>query len=453
MTDFWTFELVSDALGDLLEGARPMGTAPIAGITTNSRAVQPGQLFVALKGERFDGHDFIAEATSRGAVALLVSNASRAGDTGVPAFVVPDTLIALGRLATYWRKVWGKTVIGVAGSNGKTSTKELLRAALSRTFEVHATTGNLNNRIGVPLTLLAIPPECDLAVIEIGTSLPGEVRILRDIALPDISIVTSIAEEHLEGLGDLEGVLREEADAFEGVSVGITPSGQPEIGAAARGRAKRIVEGGLDAGDLKADRWKMGPEGLGSVVVEGVEFAPPLRGAHNLRNMMLAIAAAKECGVPLADAARGIAEMPQPKMRVSWEKLGDAILINDAYNANPGSTRAAIELLSGASESRQRVMVLGTMRELGPGSAACHDDIVRLALTSGAELIAGIGDFAESFKRVGGGDERLIMANDVEDLWPRLAPRLAPDAIILLKASRGVELERIVPHLTAWAGH
>lgn len=452
MTGIWTLDSVSDALGEMLREARPRGTQSFTGITTDSRSVSKGQLFVALRGEKFDGHDFIRDVVAAGAAAVLISDATRAVDIGVPAFVVEDTLVALGRLGTFWRNVWGKTVIGVAGSNGKTSTKELLRAALGKTFEVHATTGNLNNRIGVPLTLLSIPPESDLAVIELGTSLPGEVEILRDIALPDIAIVTSIAEEHLEGLGDLEGVLREEAAVFEGVSVAIVPSAQPEIGEAA-GKAKRIVSAGLDSGDLKASKWGISPEGLGKVIVEDVEFAPPIRGAHNLRNMMLAIAAARECGVDLESAARGIAEMPQPKMRVAWEKIGNAILINDAYNANPGSTRAAIELISASGDSRQKVIVLGTMRELGARSAECHDDIAAIALESGAQVVAGIGEFAQALERVGKNDERVVVGEDVDDLWPKLAPRLARDAIILLKASRGVQLERVVPHITAWAGH
>lgn len=452
MTGFWNLDRVTDALGDLLHEARPRGTTPLSGISTDSRAVKSGQLFVALRGEKFDGHDFLEDVAKAGAAGVVISDAARARGLGIPAFVVEDTLVALGSLGTFWRKVWGKTVIGVAGSNGKTSTKELLKAALGPSFQVHATTGNLNNRIGVPLTLLAIPAEADIAVIELGTSLPGEVAILREIARPDIAIVTSIAEEHLEGLGDLDGVLREEAAVFDGSPVGIVPSSQPEIAEAAAGKSRRIVSAGLDAGDVKADTWSIDPHGLGKAVVRGVEFAPPIRGVHNLRNMMLAIAAAVECGVDLESAARGISGMPQPKMRVAWEKVGKAILINDAYNANPGSTRAAIELITSSGESRQRVIVLGTMRELGPKSAECHDDIAALALQSGAQVVAGIGEFAPALERMGKGDARVVTADDVDDLWPKLAPRLAPDAIILLKASRGVQLERVVPHITAWAG-
>jgi len=423
----------------------------VSGITTDTRKIGKGDVFLALRGERFDGHDYLRDAVRDGASALVVSRAPKLDTLGVPIFEVRDTLIALGALAHYWRRAWGKTIIGVAGSNGKTSTKDLLRAALSRSYTVHATTGNLNNRIGVPLTLLALPPEADVAVVELGTSLPGEVAILREIVEPDIALVTSIAEEHLEGLGDLAGVLREEAAIYEGVAVGIAPSAQPEIAEAARGKAKRVVVAGLDANaGVKPDRWEIGSDGLGVIEIAGATVRPPVRGLHNLRNAMLALAVARECGVSYEDAAAGIAGMQQPKMRSAWEQVGDVTLINDAYNANPGSTRAAIELLKGTGSGRQRVIVLGTMRELGAASEQCHADIAGLALASGADIVAGIGEFAPALEKHKE-RERVITAPDVEDLWPQLQARLQRNAIILLKASRGVQLERLVPHLTTWA--
>ena len=450
-TGFWTLDTIAAALAGEAVGKLPRGSAELTGITTDTRKIGKGNAFLALRGERFDGHDYLRDAVRDGAAALIVSKAPKVDTLGVPIFEVRDTLIALGALGHYWRRTWGKTVIGVAGSNGKTSTKDLLRAALSRAYTVHATTGNLNNRVGVPLTLLALPPEADVAVIELGTSLPGEVAILRDIAEPDIALVTSIAEEHLEGLGDLAGVLREEAAAYEGVAVGIAPSAQPEIADAARGKTKRVIVAGLDdSADLKPDRWEIGPDGLGVIEIAGVTVRPPVRGLHNLRNAMLALAVAHECGVSYEDAAEGIAGMPQPKMRSAWEQVGNVTLINDAYNANPGSTRAAIELLQGTGSGRQRVIVLGTMRELGAASEQCHADIAGLALASGADIVAGIGEFAPALEKQNE-RERVITAPDVEDLWPRLEARLQRNAIILLKASRGVQLERLVPHLTTWA--
>jgi len=450
-TGFWTLDRIAAALEEHATGSLPRGSASVNGITTDTRKIGKGDVFVALKGERFDGHDYLRDAVRDGAAALVVSKVPKLNTLGVPIYEVQDTLIALGALGRYWRRAWGKTIIGVAGSNGKTSTKDLIKAALTRAYSVHATTGNLNNRIGVPLSLLSLQPDSEIAVIELGTSLPGEVAILRDIAQPDIALVTSIAEEHLEGLGDLAGVLREEAAVYDGVPVGIAPSAQPEVAAAAAGRAGRVIVAGLEpTADLKPDRWEMGADGLGVIEIGGVSIRPPVRGLHNLRNAMLALAVARECGVSYEDAAAGIAAMPQPKMRSAWEQLGTVTLINDAYNANPGSTRAAIELLQGTGSGRQRVIVLGTMRELGAASEQCHADIAGLALASGADIVAGIGEFApalEKHKERG----RVITAPDVEDLWPQLQARLQRDAIILLKASRGVQLERLVPHLTTWA--
>lgn len=449
---FWTLDRIAEALAPLSPVNLPRGRSGVNRITTDTRGIQHGDAFLALKGERFDGHDFLRQAVDAGASALIVSSPPKVGSMGVPVFEVGDTLIALGELGRFWRRAWGKTIVGVAGSNGKTSTKDLIRAALSEVYDVSATTGNLNNRIGVPLSLLAIPRESDIAVIELGTSLPGEVEILRKIVEPDIVVVTSIAEEHLEGLGDLPGVLREEAAAFVGAKVGIAPAEQPEIGEAARGKAEKVVVAGLDAGfDLSPEKWNLGSDGLGCVELEGVSVQPPLRGIHNLRNAMLALAVARECGVSFADAKRGIEKMPQPKMRTAWTQIAGVTLINDAYNANPGSSRAAIELIAGADAKRPRVIVLGTMRELGATSAQLHEEIAALALASGAETVAGIGEFAPALEKVGKGRPEVLIGDDVEDLWPKLESRLKPDSIILLKASRGVQLERLVPHLTTWA--
>jgi UDP-N-acetylmuramoyl-tripeptide--D-alanyl-D-alanine ligase len=224
--------------------------------------------------------------------------------------------------------------------------------------------------------------------------------------------------------------------------------------AMADARAARVVVAGLGAGDVRATRWgriddAAGSAGGGWLEVEGTRMEVPLRGEHNLRNAMLALAVARECGVELAAVARGIAAMEQPKMRLAAEPLGRATLINDAYNANPGSTRAAIDLLDGTAKGKQRVLVLGTMRELGAGAAALHAEIAKRAVESSIEVVAGIGDFAPALTALGNG--RVITAPDVDELWTKLRAKLAPDAVILLKASRGVKLERLVPHLTAWA--
>ena len=443
---FWTLDRIADALGD-----GPRGPTAISRISTDTRNVGQGSCFVALKGETFDAHEFLADAVKNGAAALVVNDARKAAGLGVPVYEVADTLIALGLLGRYRRRVWGRPVVGVVGTNGKTSTKELLKAALGGAYTVHATVGNYNNLVGVPLTLFALPDDAEIAVIEMGTNHPGEVEALRVVVEPDIVVVTSIAEEHLEGLGDLAGVLREEASACKGVSLAITPAAQPEVAEAARPLAKRTVSAGLDSGDIRPTLWGVEPDGRGWVEYEGTRVRIPLRGVHNTRNAMLAIAVARESGVSMDALAAGIAAMPSPPMRVNFESHGRATIINDAYNSNPGSARVALELLEHAGKDRQRVAVLGTMLEMGEQADRLHDEVARTALDSPVELIVGVGGFVDALLRVAPGDARTVGGADPAAAWDAMRSRLAPDAVILLKGSRGVRLERLVPLIAEWA--
>ena len=448
---YWTLERVARALQTGPRTRRALG-----GVSTDTRTIRRGDVFVALRGESFDAHDFLTSARDAGAAALVVEDATRAVGLGLPVYVVPDTLVALGQLANAWRKAWGRTLIAVAGSNGKTSTKELLKAALQRRLVVHATTGNLNNRIGVPLMLLAMPSDAELAVIEVGTNTPGEIATLRAICEPDIAVLTSIGEEHLEGLGDLHGVLREEADVFHDVLLAIVPSVHPEVTALARARAKAVVRAGLSStdeapADFTPTAWGLDNEGRVWLEVEETRVVLPLRGAHQAANAMLAVAAARACGVPLADAAAGMAAMPVPNMRGVWTELGHAVLINDAYNANPASMRAALDLLAAVGAGRQRVAILGSMRELGAHADVQHRAIAQAALDSPAELVVGVGAFADALAQLAPHDARVVMAQELDGLWPLLESRLSRNAVILLKASRGMRLERLLPTLTTWA--
>ena len=449
---FWTLRRLHAAL--------ELGVAddrPIRAICTDTRAVQPGDCFLALVGETFDAHDFLAEAVAKGAAAVIVNSGVRAAGLGVPALVVENTLHALGALGRYKRRAWGGPVVAVGGSNGKTSTKELIRGALSARLNVHATTGNLNNQIGVPLTLLALPDNTDVAVIEVGTNEPGEIAILRAITEPNIAVVTAIQEEHLEGFGDLAGVLAEEASLCDGIATVIIPAVEADLLREATARVARtgsVVSVGLGDGMLAATAHGLHADGRGWMDVSGTRVEVPLRGAHNLRNAMLALAVASECGLSVADAAQGIAGIDVgsvPAMRSSVAPLGSALLINDAYNANPGSARAAIALLGDVAGSRPRVIVLGTMRELGAASERSHREIAAAALASGAGVVAGIGEFVAALGTVSHGATTVVTAPDVDELWPLLQPLLPSHAAILLKASRGVRLERLVPYLTDWS--
>ena len=442
---FWTLDRVAEALASLAVTPPPRGSSPLSSVSTDTRTVAAGNLFVALRGERFDAHEFLADAVAKGATALVVSDAKAAATLGVPAFVVSDTTVALGLLGRYRRRAWGRTIVAVAGSNGKTSTKELTSAALGTRLSIYATRGNLNNHVGVPLTLLAIPDDADVAVVEIGTNHPGEVAALRAFVEPDVAIGTSIGEEHLEGLGDLAGVLREESAVFAGVGVAITPAAQPEVGEAARTLAQSTVSAGLTAGDVHPDSWTISPDGAGVLRFGDVEVRPPLRGEHNLRNAMLAIAAARSLGISIEDAAAGIARTPALPMRSAWVEIGRFTVINDAYNANPASARESLRMLAALDTTRQRVAILGSMLELGSAGPALHDEIARLALRGPAQIIAGVGEFDRALTAAAPNDARIITAADAPDLWPAISQRLAPDAVILLKGSRGTRLERLIP--------
>ena len=422
------------------------------GISTDTRTVCAGDVFVALRGERFDGHAFLGDAVGKGAVAVVVDDGAPAAGLGVPTFVVPDTLRALGALGAYARTAWARPVIAVGGSNGKTTTKELVRAALGSTLAVHATAGNLNNRIGVPQTLLALPEAADIAVVEVGTNQPGEIAILRDIARPDIALITTVQEEHLEGFGDLAGVMAEEMSLCDGVALAVVPAAEPAVVARARASAERIVTAGVSMGDVRADAWGLGAEGRAWLRLGDITVNVPAPGAHNAANAMLAMAVARACGVSDADAGRGIEAATFPPMRSAVSALGDAVLINDAYNSNPGSVRAALALLEAVGAGRPTVAILGTMRELGAQSDALHDDVARATLASDVDLIGAIGEFAAAFERVAPGSTRVVGAADPELLWPRIESRIDRRAAILLKASRGVRLERLVPRLAVWAG-
>jgi UDP-N-acetylmuramoyl-tripeptide--D-alanyl-D-alanine ligase len=451
---FWTDLRVRQALG--LEG----GDSALGydGVTTDTRAVADGDLFVALKGDRFDGHEFLDHARRSGARGAVVSDPPTSAPEGLALYTVEDTLTALARLAAHRRDSIGATFIGVVGSNGKTTTKELTRAVLAERFQTYATEGNLNNQIGVPLTLLRMPADTEMAVIEMGTNRPGEISLLTAIVRPDHVIITSIGEEHLELLGDLEGVLREEISVLEGLA----PKGRvflaEEPDALSRkaremvGR-KRIKTAGLGEGsDLRPDGGERGIHVMedGSTLWRwrGLEVRLPIPGRFNVRNALLALGVAVEVGIHPRQAIGGLADVKLPKLRGEWVRYGELKILADCYNANPPSVAAAIDLLGTLPTRGRRLAVLGTMRELGENSERLHavaaDRIARLA-GSQIDVIVATGEFVPAFEkhraRLG---EQLVAVTDPVEAFRAVAPSLRPTDTILLKASRGDRLERWV---------
>ncbi|HVH12364.1 MAG TPA: UDP-N-acetylmuramoyl-tripeptide--D-alanyl-D-alanine ligase, partial [Longimicrobium sp.] len=434
------------------------GAMEFEGISTDTRSIAPESLFVALRGANFDGHDYLAQAAEAGARAAVVSRTEGAPE-GMPLFVVPDTLHALGALARHRRRALTGRVVAVAGSNGKTTTKELLRAVLSPAFRVHATDANLNNQVGVPLTLLATPDEAEAVIVETGTNEPGEIALLSRIVEPDAAIITSIGEEHLEGLGSVEGVLQEELAAFDALrphGVGFVadePAELPE-GAMERigGMRLRVAGLGPEAGlrpDGGAEGVRFRPDGSTEWSFRGVPVHLPLPGMHNVRNALLALGVAAEWGVPMEDAARGLAAMKAPKMRNEWMRIGPMSLIADCYNANPPSMRAALDLLATLPAEGEKVAVIGTMRELGNHGDRLHRELALHAaglVGHGIDRVVATGDFVPAFAALdsdlGAG---LIAAEDPMEAYEALRPTLRGSETLLLKGSRGVRLERWLP--------
>jgi UDP-N-acetylmuramoyl-tripeptide--D-alanyl-D-alanine ligase len=345
----------------------------------------------------------------------------------------------------------------VTGSNGKTTTKEMLRAVLGTKYRVHATTGNLNNLIGTPLTLLAAPDDAEVLVVELGTSLPGEIAQLGAIVEPDVAVVTGVSEEHLEGLGDLQGVLKEETAILHTIKpdgFAVVADEPPEL--AAEARSALPDEGTLHVAgwseradeDLRARDVRLDENGNVHFYWNNAEVHVPLRGRHNARNALLAIAIARGWGVDLATAIAALSQLKPAKMRGELHQYGKLTVIADCYNSNPASLASAIDLLESLPQRRRRVAIVGSMLELGPTSAELHERAAQEIADTKIDLIVATGLFVPAFEAlrselVG----RIVIEQDPVAAWPLVEQQLRGDEIVLLKGSRGVALERLLPHL------
>jgi UDP-N-acetylmuramoyl-tripeptide--D-alanyl-D-alanine ligase len=428
----WTDLEVRRALGMNPERARP--GVEFTGVGSDSRKVEPGQLLVALRGERFDGHDFVPDALARGAAGVVVSR-EVAVEESTLLYPVADTLTALGALARHRRLALKARVVGITGSSGKTTAKELLREALTGSYRVHATAGNLNNRVGLPQTLLAAPSDAQVLVLELGTNEPGEIGILTGIAAPDTGVITTVSETHLEGVavvGDEPGALAKRARALLGgrklLVAGLGAGADPEL---------RAYHARADELGRYRFRW-MG---------EAVELQLP--GRHSVRNALLALAVAHALGVPPREAARRVRRARPWGMRSELRTLGGLTLLVDCYNANPQSVRAALDLLVATQRLGPRVAVLGSMLELGERTQLLHREALEDALARPLDLVLATGLFAEAARWVElpvGGPE-LLAAPSLEEAGDLLMQRLGGTEVVLLKASRGVAMERLVPRL------
>jgi UDP-N-acetylmuramoyl-tripeptide--D-alanyl-D-alanine ligase len=431
--------------------AAALGTAVPAdlaftGVSTDSRAVRSGELFVALAGERFDAHQFLPQAAQGGARAAVV----RRGTAPVPGLVllpVDDTLSALGRLARSRRRDVPGPVVAVTGSNGKTATRAMLKAALSTRWRTHATRENLNNLVGVPLTVLEAADDVEALVVECGASVPGEVARLRDVVEPTVGVVTNVSAAHLAGFGSQEQVMKEKVSLLEGVSLGVVGQRPPELAARARAAARRVTVAGLAPGaDFSPDTWHVNERGRPVLTVQGTHISLPLVGRHQAENATVVLAVCRELGLDVARVGEALAQVELPHGRCEIVSAGGLTLINDTYNANPVSLAAALEVARSIRGNRPLVILVGTMLELGEDSRGLHEEMARQVVAAGPDLIGAVGEFVPPLERQHLG-ARLLTAADADALGRAVAGRLEGGELVLLKASRGVQMEKAIPHL------
>lgn len=452
----WTLDKVARSVDGALTGAPD---AVVRRVVTDSRRVRPGDLFVALRGPRFDGHAFAAEAWSAGAEAVLGEAGRLAGaPSGGGRVAVEDSRRALGRLAAAYRLEFTGPVIAVAGSNGKTTVKGLLASVLGQRLRTHASEASFNNDIGVPLTLLGLEPAHQTAVVEVGTNHPGELASLLQIVRPNHGVLTCLGNEHLEFFGDFDGVLEEEgclADAVpENGRLFVHADGPGVAAIVRRARAPVVTAGWNRSADWRVTGAVIDRSGTRfSLRAPRVEFNREYRlgllGVHQVANAALAVAVGAWLGLSPEETAQGLAAAEAGPMRLRAYDCGGITLLDDSYNANADSMRAALATLRDLAVGRRSIAVLGGMAELGRRSAAEHGAVGEAAAFSGLDLLVATGpmrgELAEGARRAG--LTAVHEAEEVEAVQRFLEERLRPGDVVLVKASRAARLERLVTSL------
>jgi len=447
----WTLARAVDCVGGVLHGT----DVAFSGVGTDSRADCNGQLFVALRGERFDGHDYVAAAQAAGAVAAMVD---RPLALDLPQWVVDDTRLGLRRLASAWRDRFPGRVVAITGSNGKTTVKEMVAAILAQVGRVRATQGNLNNDIGMPLTLLGARDE-DFLVLEMGANHHGEIGYMTEIARPEVALITNAGRAHLEGFGSVEGVARAKGEIARGLpeqGVFIVSGDSPYLGLwreLVNGR--RMLTFALDGpADLSAPtesiRVAWGAEGfrtsfVARVAGEDWPLTLALAGAHNVRNALAATAVALALGLDRTAIAAGLATLTPVKGRLYPRPCRGVGVIDDSYNANPDSIAAAIAVL--ARLAGRRWLILGDLGELGEAAAHLHAEVGERARAAGLERLLTVGTLSAAASRAFGAGAEHFATQDA--LLTRLQSELRPGDYILVKGSRLARMERLVEALCA----
>jgi UDP-N-acetylmuramoyl-tripeptide--D-alanyl-D-alanine ligase len=423
----------------------------VSGYSIDSRTVGTGQLFFAVKGERLDGHEFVGEALEKGAVAAIVRN-DRLGqyaDT-TRLLAVEDTLVALQTLATAVRKLWGRPLVAVTGSVGKTTTKEAIAHVLGVRFGVLKSEGNLNNHFGLPLMLLKLEPQHAVAVIEMGMSHAGEIRALARIAQPEIGVVTNVAPVHLEFFDSIADIARAKYELIESLpasGAAVLNADDQYVSQFARGfKGKKVMYGTHSTADVRAENFQpKGAEGSEFDVVIGntrEHAALPLVGAHNVLNALAAVAVGVERGLKPAEAVGALASLAPADKRGQVLQLGNITVINDCYNSNPTALNAMVDALA-AMPAQRRIVVAGEMLELGPAAEEMHRCAGKHVAEKKIDVLVGVRGLAEAMvdDASQAGTRAEFVASPV-DAGEWLARETRDGDVVLLKASRGVKLEK-----------
>ena len=456
MPPFTVQDIVRATQGALVTGDLAV---PVTGVSIDSRTLGVGEAFFAIRGYRLDGHAFLGEAAGRGAACLVVHSLHDDVPANVPLVLVEDTTKALGRLAAYHRARFSIPVVAVTGSNGKTTTKELIAGVLGTRWQVLKPSASFNNQWGLPLTLLKWAPEHEAVVVELGTNRPGEIAHLAGLARPTVGVVTNVAAVHTEFLSSLDGVREEKAGLVRAVPADgwvVLNADDARVAGLTRDAAARVITYG------RAATAQVRAVGDAVEAARGVTFALEtggaratvtlaLAGRHNVVNALAAAAVGVALGVPLEAIARGLAEAQPVAGRCVWRAAGQVRILDDTYNANPVSLRAALETVAARRGTGRLVVVLGDMLELGAITEEAHRDAGRAAVAAGADELVGVGRSAlwavEAAREAGLAQAH--HATTFEDTVAHLLKRLVPGDTVLVKGSRGMRLERVVDALVA----
>lgn len=432
-----------------------LGPCSIAGVCTDSRRIQPGEAFFAIRGERFDGHDFVPQALEQGAFCAVISDVRPFADQPCRNRLirVDDTIKALGRLASYHRRQLPAVVIAVTGSNGKTTTKSMIAHLLAATKKGRGAPGSFNNHIGVPLTLLSAEVGDEFLVVEIGSNSPGEIAQLGSLVRPDIAVVTSVGPAHLEGLGDIQGVMAEKLSLLDHVAAGgmaVINVDEPLVRVRLRGAHpfNLVTFGRWSEAALRATDIRQNSKSLNFKINDRLAVHMSVPGSHNACNALAAYAVAARLGLPENVIAERLGTFRLPEMRLQMHQYGSLLVINDCYNANPASMRCAVDVIQEMPVPGRRIAIVGDMRELGPQTLALHEELGRTIAASNIDVLVSVGEFAhvvcDAARTAGSRRLAVHAARSVAELSEGINSLLKPKDTVLLKGSRAMHMESLL---------